>query len=75
MYDSLYASVSEDTVSLIASMVHSSASSLVRIMNVEKQKNGSDCDVLSIAYAFDICSGFDACSVKIHMTTKRSGST
>ena len=65
VYDSLYSSVSKDTVSLVASMVHSSASSLVvRTMNVEKQKNGSDCGVLSIAYAFDICSGFDPCVVR-----------
>ena len=65
VYNSLYSSVSEDTVSLIASIVHSSASSLVvRMMNVEKQKNGSDCGVLSIAYAFDICAGFDPCRVK-----------
>ena len=65
VYNSLYSSVSEDTVSLVASMVHSSASSLVvRTMNVEKQKNCSDCGVLSIAYAFDICSGFDPCNVR-----------
>ena len=65
VYDSLYSSVSEGTVSLIASMVHSSASNLVvRMMNVEKQSNGSDCGVLSVAYAFDICSGFDPCKAR-----------
>ena len=26
-------------------------------MDVEKQSNGSDCGVLAIAYAFDLCSG------------------
>ena len=47
MYDSLYSSVSDSTTHLIASMVSSSASNLVvRMMDVERQSNGSDCGVL-----------------------------
>ena len=34
------------------------------MMDVAKQSNGSDCGVLAIAYAFDICSGLDPCSVR-----------
>ena len=31
---------------------------------VEKQSNGSDCGVLTIAYAFDICNGLNPCNVR-----------
>ena len=40
-------------------------------MNVKKQSNGSDCGVLAIAYAFDICSGVDPCSVRFDRSTIR----
>ena len=36
-----------------------------------KQLNGSDCRVLGIAYAFDICSGFDPCQVRFDHRTIR----
>ena len=62
VYDSLYPSVPSDTIYLIASMIRSSASRLeVRMANVDKQSNCSDCGVLAIAFAFDICSGSDPC--------------
>ena len=62
VYDSLYSSVSNKTIHLIANMVYSSSSTLeVRMMDVAKQ---SDCGILSIAYAFDLCSGNDPCEVK-----------
>ena len=65
VYDSLYSSVSNKTIHLIASMVYSSSSTLeVRMMDVAKQSNSSDCGILSIAYAFDVCSGYDPCEVK-----------
>ena len=67
VYDSLYSSVLDSTTHLIASMVSSSASKLVvRMMDVERQSNGSDCGVLAVAYIFDICSGFDPCMVKFN---------
>ena len=65
VYDSLYSSVSNKTIHLIASMVYSSSSTLeVRMLDVAKQSNSSDCGILSIAYAFDLCSGYDPCEVK-----------
>ena len=66
VYDSLYSSVSDSTTHLIASVVSSSASNLVRMMDVERQSNGSDCGVLAVAYIFDICSGFDPRMVKFN---------
>ena len=56
---------------LIASLVFSPASELeVRIMDVGQQTNGSDCGVLTIAFAFafafDICCGEDSCSVRFN---------
>ena len=65
VYDSLYEKLSNVTEYLIASMVHVPSSDLqIVMMDVEKQSNGSDCGVLAIAYAFDICSGMDPCSVR-----------
>ena len=65
VYDSLYKTLSEETVYLIASMVHVPSSELkIVMMDVEKQSNGSDSGVLAIAYAFDICSGMNPCSVR-----------
>ena len=64
-YDSLYPSVSSHTMRIIAGLIFSSASDLVvRIMDVGKQSNSSDCGVFAIAFAFDICSGEDPCSVR-----------
>ena len=55
VYDSLYKTLSKETVFLIASMVHGPSSELkITMMDVEKQSNGSNCGVLAIAYAFDI---------------------
>ena len=64
VYDSLYPSVSKSTLKLIASLMFSSASKLVvRMVDVGRQYNGSDCGVLAIAFAYDICSGNDPCKV------------
>ena len=61
----MYPSVSSKTIQLIASLVFTPASELeVRIMDVGQQPNGSDCGVLAIAFAFDICCGKDPCSVR-----------
>ena len=74
MYDSLCSSVSNKTIHLIASMVYSSSSTLeVRMMDVAKQSNSSDCGILAIAYGFDLCSGYDPCEVKYDH--KKSGNT
>ena len=34
------------------------------MMDVGRQCNGSDCSVLAIAFAYDICSGNDLCKIK-----------
>ena len=65
VYDSLYSSVSTSTLHVIASLLYSSASELViMMMDVGRQSNSSDCGVLAIAFAYDICSGFDPGNVK-----------
>ena len=33
-------------------------------MDAEKQSNGSDCGIVSIAYASDICGGMDPYTVR-----------
>ena len=73
VYDSLYRSLSSDLAHLIASMVYSPLSEpKIVMMDVEKQSNGSDCGVLAIAYAFDICSSLNP--VWLGLITVRSGS-
>ena len=65
VYDSLYPSVSNVTLRVIASLVYISASKLVvRMMDVGKQSNSSDCGVLAIAFTYDVCRHSDPCRVK-----------
>ena len=67
MYDSMYPSVSTGTLRVIASLIFSSASQLVvKMIDVGRQSNGSDCGVLAIAFAYDICSRSDPCKVKFN---------
>ena len=73
VYDSLYRTLSKETVRLIASLVYSPCSELrVTMMDVEKQSNGSDCGVLAIAYAVDLCSGLNPCTVRFDHSKIRS---
>ena len=73
VYDSLYKPISKETVRQIASLVNSPSSELrVTMMDVEKQSNGSDCGVLAIAYAFDLCSGLNPCTVRFDHSKIRS---
>ena len=37
---------------------------VVQMMDIARQLNGSDCGVLAVSFAYDICSGKDPCSVK-----------
>ena len=72
VYDSMYPSVSSGTVKLNASLVFSPAKQLVvRMMDVGRQLNGSDCVVLASAFAYDICSGNDPCKIKYDHRTMR----
>ena len=65
VYDSMYCSASSGTIKLIASLLFSPAEQLVvRMMDVGRQSNSSDCGVLSVAFAYDICSGKDPCKIK-----------
>ena len=72
LYDSLYGSVDPETEFLIAGRVFSPTSNLtIRMVNVERQSNSSDCGVLAIAYAFDICSGVDPCKARYDSSRTR----
>ena len=68
---SLCGNLSFETKLLIPSMISclSLSELTVGVMNVDRQKNGSNCGVLFIAYAFDICSGlFDHKDIRQHLT-------
>ena len=63
--DSMYSSVSNSTLKLIANLMLSRAEKLtVRIMDVWRQSNCSDCGVLAIAFAYNICSGNDRLALR-----------
>lgn len=54
--DTFFTSVSEET--FITRMLSSSATTMtVQMMEIEKQANLSDCGILAIAIAHEICSG------------------
>ena len=73
VYDSLYRTVSKETARVIASLVYSQSSDLkITVMDVGKQSNLSDCGVFAIAYAFDICSGLNPCTVRFDHSQIRS---
>ena len=75
VYDTYFSSVSEDTLHVIARILSSSATTItVRMMKVEKQANLSDCGVLAIAIAHEICSGrnpgtviFNRSELRLHL--------
>ena len=72
VYDTFYRSVTDATVNVMASLVFSSASTLTfRMMDVMRQVNQSDCGILSIAIAYEICSGGDPCSVKFDKSIRK----
>ena len=72
VYDSLHTPLSDETTYLIASMISTTTTELrIVTMDVEKQTNSSDCGVLAIAYAFDICSGLNPCSVRYNQKNVR----
>ena len=52
LYDSLYSSnIASDTAAFNASLLHSSSDTVeVKIIDVQRKANGSDCGVLSIAF-------------------------
>ena len=62
VYNSMYYS---NTLYVIASLLFTSAPKLkIRMTDVGRQANGSDCGILSIAFACDICSGNNPCKAK-----------
>ena len=56
VYDTLYQSLPSSTLCTITNLVFCSTSTLsIKLVDVELQKNGSDCGVLCLAIAYDIC--------------------
>ena len=65
VYDSSYTRVSAVTLRVIASLLCITGPKMVvKVLNTQKQCNGSDCSVFAIANAYELCCGFDPCKVK-----------
>ncbi len=62
VYDTLFESVQESSIPVIASLLNCPLSDLtIRMMPVQKQTNASDCGILAVAMSLDLCSGNDPC--------------
>ena len=65
VYDTMYRSLSPSIKPIIASLVFTANTQLtIQMMDVQKQNNGSDCGVLAIAIAYDLCAGHDPGQVR-----------
>ena len=60
------------SVTLRVIVYNSSSKLVVRMMDAGRQSNSSDCGVLAIAFAYDVCSRYDPCRVKYdHKLTRQ----
>lgn len=65
VYDTLYTSLPSSTINTIAGLAFCSLSELeIKMVDVDLQKNGADCGVLSVANAFNLLSARSPCSVR-----------
>ena len=65
VYDSSYTRESAVTLRVIASLLYVTGPKMVvKVMNTQRQCNGSDCGVFAIANAYELCCGFDPCKAK-----------
>ncbi|XP_064382851.1 uncharacterized protein LOC135331569 isoform X2 [Halichondria panicea] len=72
VYDTMYRSVQKSTIPIIASLMLCTLPNLtINMMDVGRQTNGSDCGVLAIAIAYDLCAGNDPLTVVYEHTSTR----
>jgi hypothetical protein len=65
VYDTLCQSLRPSLKPVIASLAFTKSAQLtIQMMDVQKQGNGSDCGVLAIAIAYDLCAGHNPCQVQ-----------
>ncbi len=69
VYDTMNPRPSNITVRVVCSLVFCSTPTLsINMMDVQRQSNGSDCSVLAIAIAFELCCHRDPCILKFGNT-------
>lgn len=74
VYDTLYKEVSPSIISTVGNLVYTEKPFLkISMVDVGVQKNGSDCGVLAIAIAYDLCAGYDPSTVEYDNTTAIRG--
>ncbi len=73
VYDTMYVNVQESTIPIIARLISCTLPTLtINMMDVGRQSNGSDCGVLAIAIAYDLCAGNDPLTVVYeHKSTRQ----
>ena len=67
--DSLYGTLDTATLDVIANLFHSS---IVTMLECQKQKGGTDCGLFAIAYATAIGHGVDPTSMTLNQAAMRS---
>ena len=73
IYDSLFSSVSNDTMNQICSFVLPKCSSMrFDLMNTQIQENVNDCGLFAIAYATELVFGHDPCVTNFKTEVMRS---
>ena len=64
VYNTIYTDVLDCIILIIASLLNCTMPSIIiNMVDVGKQRNGSDCGVLALAMAFDLCAGHDPSGV------------
>ena len=67
--DSLYGTLDTATLDVIANLFHSS---IVKMLECQKQKGGTDCGLFAIAYATAIAHGVDPTNMTLNQAAMRS---
>ena len=64
VYDTIHTDILDCIIPIIASLLNCTMPSIIiNMVDVGKQRNGSDCGVLALAMAFDLCAGHDPSGV------------
>ena len=69
VYDYLYGTLDTATLDVIANLFHCS---MVKMLECQKQKGGTDCGLIAIAYATNIGHGVDPAGMKLNQAAMRS---
>ena len=72
IYDSLHGYPSSSLQEMIADIIQVQEKSIVfQVMNVQRQRGGSDCDLFALAHATSLCNGSDPTEISYDQSKMR----